>query len=52
MSYTVRQCEAFLVALEAEGREQLAELLTLISVGTHGGPDAIKRLLKDLRGAD
>jgi hypothetical protein len=48
----VRQLEAFLAALEAEERERLVELLTLISVGTQGGRDSVNRLLKDLRRAD
>jgi hypothetical protein len=48
----MRQFEAFLAAAEVGEREHLADLLTVVSVGTHGGRDAIKRLLKDLRGAD
>lgn len=48
----MRQCEAFLVAVDTEERERMEGLLTLISVGTHGGRDAITRLLKEFRGAD
>ncbi|MGH7343281.1 MAG: hypothetical protein ACREK4_00080 [Candidatus Rokuibacteriota bacterium] len=45
----MRQCEAFLAAADAEERERLAGLLTITSVGTRGGQDAIRRLHRELR---
>ncbi|MGH8573012.1 MAG: hypothetical protein ACREX8_10625 [Gammaproteobacteria bacterium] len=48
----MRQLEAFLAAADTEERERMAGLLTVISVGNHGGREAITRLLKELRGAD
>ncbi|MGH8586800.1 MAG: hypothetical protein ACREWE_11680 [Gammaproteobacteria bacterium] len=48
----MRQLEAFLAAADTEERERLAGLLTVISVGTHGGRDAIRRLYRELRGED
>jgi len=48
LNYTLAQTDAFIAAIDRQESRRLANLLTVVSVGSQGGSDAIKKVLKGL----
>lgn len=48
LNYTLAQTEAFLLAINRQESRQLANLLTVISTGSQGGSESLRKLFREL----
>ena len=48
MDYTLAQTEAFLTAINRQESRHLANLLTVISTGSQGSSESLRKLFREL----
>ena len=48
LNYTLAQTEAFLLAIHRQESRHLANLLTVVSTGSQGSSEALRKLFREL----